>query len=327
MNNKIINLQYTTLTIPLPDFIYDGLREFSRNANGYRPQPQILIEKISKKIKIASNYIYLTAGADEAIQMCALAYGKKTIIFTPTYTVYNDTTDFNANVQHVNAFTDNSYEISNKYIPDSTLIYIANPNNPFGFTEKGKILELVKNNKQAMVVVDEVYAEFANLSVIDEVTNFKNLIVIRSFSKSYGMAGNRIGYIVANPQTVETLRRKAQWSNISYLSTGAALQALAHDNYFTNLINEIGKRRDEFKSFLQQSGFTVLPTLINAILISFHNESEGSKFAEYLKMNNFIISHGNGNSNVGLNRSFVRISIGTKEEMETLKDTIADYKQ
>src|SRR6266702_3509334 len=109
MNSEKINLQYTTITTPLPDFIYVGLKAYSRNANAYMPQPTELIGKLSKKHTIPEEMICLTAGADEAIQMFALAYGRKTYFFTPTYVVYADTTDFFTNVTGENALKNNEY--------------------------------------------------------------------------------------------------------------------------------------------------------------------------------------------------------------------------
>ncbi len=325
VNNQKINLQYTTIMTPLPDFIYDGLREYSQNAYGYRPQPEALVEKLSQKYNISREMLYLTAGADEAIQILALAFGSKTYIFLPTYIVYHDTKDFFANVTEINVLKDNNYSISTERIDDATLIYLANPNNPCGYTTKETVCKLLKNNPQAIVVVDEVYAEFADVSVIDEVKNYPNLVVLRSFSKSYGMAGNRIGFIVANREIIAKVKTKTQWANVSYLSVGAAMIALDHEDYFTKVRNDIISRREDFITFLTQKGFRVLPSLINAVLIKCDSEDEGSKLAQYLVDNNFVISHGNGSSNVGLDYSFIRISIGNREQMAVLTTILEEY--
>lgn len=318
-DSAFINLQYTALTDPLPDFIYEGLKEYSRNANGYRPQPIVLIERLAKKFNHNKESIYLTAGADEAIQMLAMEFGKKAFIFTPTYVVYNDMTDFYANVARLPSLQDNTYQIATNRIHDATLIYLANPNNPFGFTTKEKILELVENNPRTIIVVDEVYAEFADLSVMEYVNHYSNLVVLRSFSISYAMAGNRIGYMVANPEVIQKVKSKTQRANVSYLAVGAAMVALDHESYFQEQIEAVKKRRDTFEKFLIQKGLSVLPSMMNALLIQFASEEKGTQFATYLAQNKIVISHGNGNSNVGLDASFVRISIGNEKEMEMVK--------
>lgn len=320
-----INLQYTTTTRLLPGFIYKGLKDYSKHANGYRFQPEIIVERLAKKHSVPKEMIYLTAGADEAIQMFALAFGNKAYIFPPTYVVYSDMTDFYANVIKEPSRKENEYAISTDQQPDATLIYLANPNNPFGFTPKEKVIELIENNKQAIVVIDEVYAKFADLSVLHYVSKYPHLAVLRSFSKEYGMAGNRIGYIITQPEIIDKVKVKTQSANVSYLAVGAAMAALDHEDYFENFINEIKKQRDEFIEFLKRKNFTILPSLINAVLIKFSTEIEGTKFVEYLTMNKFIISHGNGNSNIGLDKSYVRISIGNKNEMDMLMKIIEKY--
>lgn len=325
MNNDIINLQYTTIKDPLPDFIYEGLSTFSKSANAYHPQPIELIEKIAKKYNLPKEMIYLTAGIDEGIQMFAKAYGENAFVFTPTYVVYADVEEFGGKLTRMYSIENSEFKIKTDTISDSTLIYLANPNNPSGITSKEDVMTLVKNNPQAKVVIDEAYGEFADLSVINEVQKYPQMVVLRSFSKGYGMAGNRVGYIVAHPDIINVVKNKTQWTNVSYISIGAAMVALDHEDYFKDVRDDISTRRDEFMEFLKQKGYSLLPSKINAILFKFNSEEEGTKFAEYLVNNNFVISHGNGNSNIGLDKSFVRVAIGNKDQMQTLKSVIEKY--
>ena len=325
MNDDIINLQYTIIKNPLPDFIYKGLESFSKSSNAYHPQPMELIEKLSKKHNIPKEMIYLTAGIDEAIQMFAKAYGQNAHVFTPTYVVYSDVEEFGGKLTRLFSIENSEFKIKTNTIKDSTLIFLANPNNPSGVTSKEDVIELIKNNPQAKVVIDEAYGEFADLSVIDHVTKFPQLAVFRSFSKAYGMAGNRVGCIFAHPEVINVIKNKSQWTNVSWLSVGAALTALDHEDYFENIRDDISKRRDEFMNFLKQSGYSILPSKINAVLLKFPSEAEGTNFTDYLTKNKFIISHGNGNSNIGLDKSFVRIAIGNEEQMQILKSVIIEY--
>ena len=325
MNNDSINLQYTTIKVPLPDFIYEGLSSFSRSANVYHPQPIELIEKIAKKHNLPKEMIYLTAGIDEGIQMFAKAYGQNAFVFTPTYVVYSDVEEFGGKLTRLYSIENSEFKVKTDIIPDSTLIFLANPNNPSGITSKENVMDLVKNNPQAKVVIDEAYGEFADLSVIDQVQKYPQMIVLRSFSKAYGMAGNRVGYIVAHPEVINVVKNKTQWTNVSYLSVGAAMIALDNEDYFKKVRDDISTRRDEFMDFLKQKGYSILPSKINAILFKFNTEEDGTKFVDYLVKNNFIVSHGNGNSNIGLDKSFVRIAVGNKEQMQALKEAIEKY--
>ena len=263
--------------------------------------------------------------ADEAIQMFAKAYGQNAYSFIPTYVVISDVEEFGGKLTRLFSIENSEYKIKSDTIPNASLIYLANPNNPSGITSKEKVIELVKNNPKSIVVIDEAYGEFADLSVIDQVSKYPHMAVLRSFSKAYGMAGNRIGYIIAHPEIINVVKNKTQWSNVSYLSVGAAMTAIDHEDYFANIRQDINVRRDEFIEFLSKSGFVVLPSNINAVVIKFVSEEKGTNFANYLTTNNFIISHGNGNSNIGLDKSFVRIAVGNKEQMQSLREIVEKY--
>jgi len=325
VNNQSINLQYTTIKDPLPDFIHQGLATFSNNANAYQPQPAELVQKLADKHHLPSDMIYLTAGIDEALQMFALAYGSQAYTFTPTYVVYADVDELGGKLNRIDSIKNSTFSISPANIPDATLIFLANPNNPSGVTGKDKVIELITNNPQAIVVIDEAYGEFADLSVIDQVTKFPHLAVLRSFSKAYAMAGNRIGYILAHPDIINVVKNKTQWSNVSYLSVGAASIALDHEEFFVSIRQDIGQRRDEFISFLKALGFSLIPSKINAVLIKFSSITEGTRFFQFITDQHFVVSHGNGNSNIGLDESFVRIAIGNANQMEQLQNVIKQY--
>ena len=320
-----INLKFTTIKTQLPDFIHEGLKSYSSNANTYKPQPEELRKKISQKFDIPVERVYLSAGIDESIRLFAQNFGKNTYVFTPTYVEYQTVDLYNGKLNQIYSIKNDQYNIDTSKKDDVTLIYLANPNNPSGITTKEKIIELAENNSNAIVVIDEAYGEFAKLSVIQEVSKYNNLAVMRSFSKDYGMAGNRIGFVIAHPEVIEKLLSKAQWCNVSYLAVGAAMTALDNENYFSDLRDEINKRRDDFRKFLLGAGFRVLPSGINAVLIKFDNDDQGKKFNSYLNKNNIIVSTGNGESNIGLNDSFVRISIGTEDQMSKVTEVIKSY--
>ena len=232
MNNKFINLQYTTIKTALPDFIYGDLRDFVKNINLYQPQPKILVEKLAKKHHLPCEMIYLTAGIDEAIQMFILAYGENTFVFTPTYIVYRDVLEYGKKLNTVFSIRGMDFVIETKNLPEATLICLPNPNNPLGFTAQEKVLELVGNNSQAIVVVDEAYGEFAHLSVINEVKNYPNLAVFRSFSKAYGMAGVRVGYIIASPKLLLKSKTKPSGRMFPILQLGPRFQLWSMKNIF-----------------------------------------------------------------------------------------------
>lgn len=321
----MIDLKFTTIKSPVPSFIYEGLAEFSADANTYQSQPRVLLEKIAQKLEIPTDMIFLTAGTDESIQLFSKIYGRNAYVFTPTYNVYTDVKVFGGTLTEIESMKDDVYTIDSKHIPDATLIFLANPNNPAGETSRDAILALVQENPDAIIAVDETYAEFADLSVVSHVKHQKNLVVFRSFSKAYGMAGNRIGYCIAQKPILDMIRPRVQWANVSYLSVGAAVTALDHEEYFQSMRDEIIALREGAEKLMRSSGFHMIPSHINAVLTRFDTEGEATRFVDYLKAHDIEVNHGNANSNIGLDNSYVRIAIGTRDDMKTFFEVVQSY--
>jgi histidinol-phosphate aminotransferase len=320
-----INLQYTTIKEPVPDFIYEGIKDYSKAANVYQPQPQVLIDKLATKYHLPPELIFLTAGADEAIQLLGIAYGSNAYVFIPTYVVISDVELFGGKLTRLPSLKGEVFTIDTQPIPNASLIYLANPNNPSGFTSKESVMVLLNNNPGAVVVIDEAYGDFAHLSVIDEVSSHPNLVVIRSFSKGYALAGNRVGFMVANEPIKSKVSALAQWCNVSYLSIGAAVIALDHEDYYRSIRETIHTSRKDFYQFLKTKGYSVIDSLINAVVLRFDSEVKATQFVEYLQQHQVTVSHGNGNSNIGLDKSFVRIAIGTPIQMDQVKRIISGF--
>lgn len=321
-----INLQYTVVRHPLPDFIYDGIRPYCTNANVYHSQPSDLIEKLAEKYHVKRQHIFLTAGIDEAIQLFAMAYGKESVVFVPTYTIYEEIPQFGNNAVTFEYSLHNfNYRVRAKEYPEATLICLVNPNNPCGTIPLETIIEMIELNPQAIITVDEAYGEFVGESMIPFVEKYDNLAVFRSFSKAYGMAGNRIGYVFAREAVIERIKTKTQWCNLSYLSVGAAMSALKHEEFFVRLREELVAERLLLEESIDKANLRTLTSLINSCLIVFEQESKAFEFVSYLKEYGITISHGNGNSNCGLDYRFVRIAIGRPHEMVIAREIIESF--
>lgn len=324
MSNLLtIDLSITTINDKLPEFIGAGLASYAENSNSYHRQTDELRQKIASKFQVTADHVYLTAGADQAILLLSVLYGQHAHVFTPTYISYTDVRRVGGELTEHPVLDGSVYNVPTSKIEGASLIFLANPNNPAGITSREKVLELVRNNPDAKVVVDEAYGDFADESVINDVVNHKNLVVLRSFSKGYSLAGFRIGYIIAAPEILEQLFLESTWFNVAYTSIGAAVIALENEGYFNTLRQSIIIERQKNVDFLEKLGYQTIPSHINAILIKFSDEDSGTKFAEKLKKANIKVNLGNGGSNCGLNSSFMRVSIGTASQMQAFRNAVA----
>lgn len=321
-SNSSINLQYTTIQEEVSDFIYQGLAKYIKDCNTYYSQPNFLRETIASKFKLPSpEWVFLTNGVDEAIRICVELFGNSTHIFTPTE--YSTLHQFCPSVITHNSLKNNLYSISSDKIENASLMIIANPNNPIGYTEKETVVQLLDNNPQTIIAIDEIYGEYApHLSVVDLLQKYNNLVVFRGMSKSYGLAGIRIGYILANPAILKKISERATWSNVSYLSCGAAQVALEHEDYYLGLRNSILERKKNIVGLLEKNEFSGIPSLINTITIKFDTENNASHFVKSLQKEKILINQGESGGKVGVDNSYVSFVVGTENQMKMLTDSI-----
>lgn len=317
----IIDLRFTNVNHPLPSFIYKQMESYVAASNRYFHQPEDLRHALAERHNVDPGMISLVAGIDQAILVMSALYGSRTHIFTPTYVGYCDAKRFGTLTEHKSLHED-SYSINSAMLPDATLIFLANPNNPAGTTPGGKIIELVANNPQAKVFIDEAFGDFANDSVAHLAKAHANMIVARSFSKGFALAGMRIGYVIARPELLADLELETTWFNVSNPSIGGALSALSHESHFEKIRAGIVTERNQTATFLIDRGYRVIRGSINAILLRFDNQTLARTFVTTLEEHDILVHQGNGASNMGLDQSFVRLAIGAPEQMAAFRAVV-----
>lgn len=316
-DTNVIDLQFTTMQEEVPDFIYEGLKPYVKQAFAYQLQPLFLKEALAKQFDLSPDWVFLTSGVNEALRITLEAFGKNTHIFTPTE--YSTTYQFCPTVTPHFSLDGESYAISSGTIGDATLIILANPNNPVGFTSPEVIEDLIKNNPQAIIVIDEIYGEYQpELTVTGLLKKYDNLMVYRGFSKSYGLPGIRLGYILSNPSLLNVLSEKSPWANVSIVSCGAAKVALDHGEYYKNLRDIVIKRKQHVVKELEKIGLKVIPSLINTIVLQYPSDADAIKVVDHLKANNILVNVGENGGKVGNDNSFVSFTVGTEPQMEKL---------
>jgi len=325
---NVINLKLSDIKENLPIDILDEIKKVAfENVNSYPQNYNSLIEKLAQKHSLEAKYIKLINGVDEGIELVCRLFGQNALIFPPTYYDYLDVFKRN-NIKYslINSFNGSEYIINYEKsdIEKRTLIYLCNPNNPFGAISKSKILEIA-DNTQGVVVVDETYIDFNGESVINEFINHPNLLVLRSFSKGYSAAGLRIGYIVGSEELVEKIENIKQYFNVSSVSVNAAKVLLDKAEFFQDRIKKIKKRKDDFEAFLKDKGFFVIHTMNNNIIIKFPAKKKADALFAYLKKKNIIVNQGNGVSTCGLDDTFIRFACGTEGQMKKVIEIIERY--
>ena len=200
-------------------------------------------------------------------------------------------------------------------------VVIANPNAPTGIAlPKSKIEEILSTNPDNLVVIDEAYVDFGAESCVELVQKYDNLLVVRTFSKSYSLAGGRLGFAIGSKAIIEDLN-KIKYStnpyNINRLSLLAGTAAIAENDYYMANCRKIMENRAYTTDALRALGFAVLPSSANFIFAE-SPEIDGGELYLELKRRGILIRHFTTESI----KNFNRITIGTREEMETLVATV-----
>lgn len=147
------------------------------------------------------------------------------------------------------------------------VIFIANPNNPTGnLIPRSTLVELIER-VNCLIVIDECYFEISQETLIDLIDTYSNLIVLRSFSKGFALAGLRIGYAIANEVLIDYLYQVAQFFCVNRLAQVAGIAALDDLVYLRSQIQDVERERTRLTKSFSKLGFTVYPSVTNFIFI------------------------------------------------------------
>ena len=189
---------------------------------------------------------------------------------------------------------------------------MCSPNNPTGSVIEEKELCNIIESIDAPVIVDEAYSEFYGRSIVSKVKKYDNLIVVRSFSKFFGLAGLRVGYAITNPTLASLIEKVRQPFSISRIAEIAAAKALEEIEYFNKLKNRIISERERLMNILKNiNGVRPFPSEANFILIKLL-EVHASELVEELCKRGILVRNVTGL--LGLDGEYIRVSIGKKSE-------------
>ena len=280
-----------------------------------------LVEALAKKNNVGFNNILMGAGSTEILDLVArfAALNKGSfVIADPSYAYWTVTAQKLGLEKITVALTaDKKLDLDamlNAIRPDTRLIYVCNPNNPTGtICNRNKLVQFINEaTKKAMVLVDEAYIDFTDQQSLSALAvENKNLVVAKTFSKIYGLAGARIGYAIANAKTLEQISELQSWINgsISVASAAAALASLRDEKFVSETYSLNQKARQFTIEQLEKLGIFCIPSSSNFIYFSL--ASYKKDFFEQLKANNI-----SGTKIYEEEGRWTRISVGTMKEMQ-----------
>ena len=270
-------------------------------------------------------------GSDELIILTLRAYlnpGDEVIVAKPTFLIYELASKIEgANIKTIpmKNFRYDLPRMLDAVSSTTKIIFIANPDNPCGTYVTRDEVEIFLNQLPLDVVVfiDEAYYEFANhLSDFPDCLQYINkkpLIVTRTFSKIYGLAGLRIGYGMAHPEFIKYLNKVREPFNVNSLAQVAALNALDDQEYVKKVKELILTGRDYLSKKFEQLGLDYIKSATNFILVKIGEEA--NRLCDYLLTNGVIVRNMSG---WGLNE-YIRVTVGLEEENKKLVKLLSDF--
>ncbi|MBT6817721.1 MAG: histidinol-phosphate transaminase [Nitrosomonadales bacterium] len=290
---------------------------------------------ISKKFSLKPEQIILGNGSNDILELAArtvLSPGDEVIYSKHAFAVYEIVTKAIGAVGKKAIPEDNFGHNLNEFLKliskKTKLIFIANPNNPTGnLIEKSKLLNfLSKVPKNILVVLDEAYDEYLSDDCKSQAFNwlseYKNLMISRSFSKAHGLAGLRIGYGVGDERLINLINRVRQPFNVNYISQVAAIESLRDDEFIkkSRSMNDEGKK--QLEQVFREQKIQFIPSYGNFISFNLEDESKSMMYYQHLLKNGIIVRP---ISNYEL-PSFLRVSIGLRNENDAFIKHIRSFK-
>lgn len=280
-------------------------------------------EKLAAIKHVRPEQIFLGNGSDEAIDLVIRAFcepNRDSILITdPTYGMYSVCSEINAvNVQRVKLTSTFDLDVDKtlKAIDSTTkVIFLCSPNNPTGNLLGSDNIKTVIDQFDGLVVIDEAYIDFTQeKSFVEELSSYRNLIILQTFSKAWGLAGLRLGMAFASPDIINVLNKIKYPYNINIQTQDLALKALGFARQKEQWVVEIIEQRKKLATELASLSTTVkvFPSDSNFLLVQVQ---EAVKTYRYLMNRGIIVRD---RSNVTLCNDCLRITIGTPAENERL---------
>lgn len=281
----------------------------------------VLMKEIGKHHALNEQHVLMGAGSSEILGLVAqLAASSKGNAITahPTFQIWIPAAErLGLQVIRVPLTADKKHNLPamlDKLNSDTRLVYVCNPNNPTGTAiSSGTVKSFIEEvSKKTMVLLDEAYIEYCNEpSLAGMVAANRNLVVAKTFSKVYGLAGARIGYALAHPETIGKLAAFQPWRNAgaSGISVAAALASL-QDQQFVNSSKEMTRKAGDYAiKELSSLGFQCIPSNTNFLYYSIG--SFNGNWPELLRAKNILTGR-----IVEEDGKWTRTTIGTMEEMQ-----------
>ena len=299
---------------PPSNKVFDVMRSFYR----YERYPDITASNIKKKlseyVSLPTDFIEVYNGSDDGLRDIFTVFVDKNtrvLSYPPSYTQVDTFISVNTNnykkCQIIDPLSRHEYDFN--HCANSQVVYLVNPNNPTGkLIEIDVIKQLIESNPDTLFVIDEAYFEFAQESCCHLVIGHKNLLVTRTFSKAFGLAAVRLGYVMGHPDLLLDLRKIRNGKTVNALAQLCGIAALDDLDYLRARIDEMNDSKRFFIDNLP-SKYKAIESHANFVLVK---TPDAKDLLNRMKDNKILIRDRSSFKNL---EDCVRITVGSKKQI------------
>jgi histidinol-phosphate aminotransferase len=323
-DGEYIKLNTNENPYPPSPRVFETIRAVT--GDGMRKYPDATWRRLRSKIAevygVQPGQVFVGNGSDEILSLLLRTFvdaDEKVLYTYPSYVLYETLARLNG-IEYEAVELDDNFDVSDELCAkQGKLLFIASPNSPTGKSVSNDFFARLCGSFDGLVIADEAYADFSRKSCIPLLKEHANLVVLRTFSKSFSLASIRVGFALANEATIADLMKTKDSYNVNLLSQLAAEAALDDLEYMRANVMKILATRDRLSQLLQSLGFTVFPSESNFILAKYPGDKARFLYEE-LKRRKVLVRY------FPLRRleDALRITVGTDAEADVLLRELAD---
>lgn len=321
-----LRLDFNENTIGCSPAVMDALRRLPAETLAAYPEYGPLREALARRLLVPPERVLPTAGADEAIHLLTTAFvgrGDPVVYPVPTFVMYRFWAELaGARIREVPCGDDMSFPEAGvlRAMRGAKLALIASPNNPTGAVVSiPGVRRLLRANPRCLVVLDEAYHEFHGETALPLLDRFANLVVLRTFSKAYGLAGLRIGCAVAHPVVAAMLAKVQSPYSVNAVAAAVAPVALADRGHVRRCAAEVRRARSFLRRELAGLGIRSYPSRANFVLAEFGPHA--AAVAEGLRAEGILVRDRSGAPWLD---GCIRLGVGTRMQTADLLGAVAE---